>query len=86
MTQVRIGRWGRSLAVRIPGDVADVAGIDEGQRVEVAAQDGLVIIRPLLPNFTLDEMFQGKTPEEWRAAYADAYDWGPDMGREVVEE
>ena len=22
----------------------------------------------------------------WRALYADAYDWGPDVGREVVEE
>jgi hypothetical protein len=25
-------------------------------------------------------------PEEWRAAYAGAFDWGPDVGREVVEE
>ena len=23
---------------------------------------------------------------EWRAAYAGAYDWGPDVGRERVEE
>jgi antitoxin MazE len=34
----------------------------------------------------LAELFEGKSPEEWRAAYAGAFDWGPDVGREVVEE
>ena len=29
---------------------------------------------------------RGKTAEEWRRAYAGAYDWGPDVGRESVEE
>ena len=28
----------------------------------------------------------GKSPKEWRAAYAGAFDWGSDVGREVVEE
>jgi len=32
------------------------------------------------------ELFHGKTPREWRALYADAFDWGPDLGREAVEE
>jgi len=35
---------------------------------------------------TLDDLFAGKTPDEWRAAYSGAYDWGPDVGREVVED
>jgi hypothetical protein len=34
----------------------------------------------------LEELFHGKSPKEWRAAYAGALDWGPDVGREVVEE
>jgi hypothetical protein len=34
----------------------------------------------------LQELFRGKSPEEWRVAYADAFDWGPDVGREIVEE
>jgi len=33
-----------------------------------------------------EELFRGKTPEEWRALYAGAYDWGPDVGREIIEE
>lgn len=34
----------------------------------------------------LDDPFRGKTPAAWGAAYADADDWGPDIGREVVPE
>ena len=36
--------------------------------------------------FTLAELFAGKTPAKWRAAYAGAFDWGPDIGREAVGE
>jgi len=28
----------------------------------------------------------GKSRDEWRAANAGAFDWGPDVGREVVKE
>ncbi len=86
MSRAIIGKWGRSLAIRIPGEVASAAGIDAGQRVEIEAEDGNLIIRPAAPRFTLKELFHGKSPEEWRRAYAGAYDWGPDIGREVVEE
>jgi hypothetical protein len=36
--------------------------------------------------FTLEKLFRGKTPAEWRAAYAGAFDWGPDIGREAIGE
>ena len=86
MSRVTVGRWGRSLAIRIPGEIASTAGIDEGQRVDVEASEGNLVIRPVLQQLTLKELFAGKTPAQWRAAYAGAYDWGPDVGREVVEE
>ena len=34
---------------------------------------------------TLAELFRGKTAAECRALYAGAFDWGPDVGREVIE-
>jgi len=86
MSQAIVGRWGKSLAVRIPGEVAGAAGISEGERVEVEAHDGNVVIRRAIPHFTLEELFRGKSAAEWRRDYAGAYDWGPDVGREVVEE
>jgi antitoxin MazE len=86
MSQAIVGRWGKSLAVRIPGEVANAVGIGGGERVELEARDGDIVIRRASPRFTLEELFRGKTPEEWRAAYAGAFDWGPDLGREAVEE
>jgi antitoxin component of MazEF toxin-antitoxin module len=85
-SQATIGRWGKNLAVRFPADVAKAAGFGDGERVEVLTQKGQVIIRRVAPSFTAEGMFRGKQPEEWRALYKEAYDWGADRGREIVEE
>jgi antitoxin component of MazEF toxin-antitoxin module len=86
MSQAVVGRWGKNLAIRFPADVAKAAGLGDGQRVEIVSHDNEVVIRKLPPEFTIDEMFRGKPPQAWREIYADAYDWGPDRGRERVEE
>ena len=77
MAQVIVGKWGKSLAVRLPEDVAHAAGICAGVRVEIEAQDGGIVIRRAAPHFILAELFHGKSPREWRRAYANAYNWGP---------
>ena len=86
MTQVTVGRWGKNLAIRIPGEIAKAAGLGDGERVEIETHDREIVIRRAVPHLTLEGLFGGKSPEEWRAAYAGAFDWGPDVGREVVEE
>ena len=86
MSHITVGRWGKSLALRVPGDIASETGLREGERVEIEARDGDIVIRRVAPHFTLEELFAGKSAEEWRDAYAGAYDWGPDVGREIVEE
>ena len=86
MTQAIIGRWGKSLALRLPADIAEAAGIAEGERVEIAAQEKEIVIRRATPRVTLAELFRGRSPSEWRALYAGAYEWGPEKGREIVEE
>jgi len=86
MSQATVGKWGKSLAIRLPAEIATAAGISNGERVEIEARDGDIVIRPVAPRFTLQELFAGKSPQEWRAAYAGAFDWGSDVGREAVEE
>ncbi len=86
MSRAVIGRWGKNLAIRFPAEVAEAAGLTDGERVEILPQDGEVVIRKLVPQVTVADMFLGKSAEEWRALYTDAYDWGPDRGREFVEE
>jgi antitoxin MazE len=86
MTQATLGKWGNNLAVRLPGDIVRTARLHDGERVEIEALDGAIIIRPAEPLITLEELFRGKPPQAWRADYAGAYDWGPDVGRESVAE
>ncbi|WP_176497204.1 AbrB/MazE/SpoVT family DNA-binding domain-containing protein [Sphingomonas sp. HMP6] len=40
MTEVIVGKWGSSLAVRVPLDVARAAGLKDGEHVEVATEGG----------------------------------------------
>jgi len=80
--QVQISRWGNSLGVRIPKDVARRAGLSEGARVEIEAEDNRIVIVPSTPRYRLEDLLEGMTPEAMR----EAFDWGPDLGREVVDE
>lgn len=86
MPQVTIGKWGKNLAIRLPGEIVKDAGLSNGERLDIETHDGEIVLRRAVPRFTLEELFRGKSPGEWRAAYAGAFDWGPDVGREVVEE
>jgi antitoxin MazE len=86
MTQATLGRWGKSLAVRLPTELAAAFSLREGDHLEIESDHDRITIRPAKPQYTLDEMFAGKSREEWRALYAGAYDWGPEVGREVIDE
>jgi antitoxin MazE len=82
MPRAVIGRWGRNLAIRVPAEVAKASGPSVGQRAEIAAAGDERVIRKL----PVEAMFAGQSPEAGRALYRDVYDWGPDRGREPVEE
>jgi antitoxin MazE len=86
MSEVTVGKWGKSLAVRLPGEIVRAARLKDGERVEIETEDGDIVIRRVAPRLTLAGMFRGKTPEEWRELYRGAFEWGPDVGREIVEE
>jgi antitoxin MazE len=45
MTKVTVGTWGKSLAVRVPQDMARMAGLVEGEQVEIEVKDGDILIR-----------------------------------------
>jgi antitoxin MazE len=76
LSQVTIGKWGKSLAIRLPGEIVKAAGLSNGERLEIETHDGEIVIRRAVPRFTLEELFRGRSPAEWRAAYAGAFDWG----------
>jgi len=45
MARAIVGKWGKSLAFRVPVDVASAIGLTEGEAVEIEAVDGTIVIR-----------------------------------------
>ena len=71
--QVQIARWGNSLGVRVPRDVAARAGLSEGARVDIEALgDGRIVISRSHRRFTLDELLAEMTPEREHHADEDS--------------
>jgi antitoxin MazE len=74
----QIGKWGNSLAVRIPGTYAKDLDLKVGMDLEVSLVDGKLVLRPLPRQYTLEELVSGITPENVH----EETDWGPPIGRE----
>lgn len=63
-SRVQISRWGNSLAIRVPRDIAARTGLTEGIRVDIdATADGTIVISRSLRGFSLDELLKEMTPE-----------------------
>ncbi len=79
--QVQLTRWGNSLGMRIPKDMATRLGFIEGAQVEVEAEGNRLVISALRPRYKIEDLVADLSNEALR----DAFDWGPDMGREVID-
>ena len=76
-----VARWGNSLGVRVPKEVAAEVGLTEGAAVTIVAEGDRIVISPSAPRYRLKDLLVGMTPE----AMHEAFDWGPDVGREIVD-
>ncbi len=79
--QVQLTRWGNSLGMRIPKDLAAKLGLSEGSRVDVEAEGDRIVISVGRPRYRIEDLVVGMTHDGLR----DAFDWGADQGREVIE-
>lgn len=85
--QVRVSRWGNSLAVRLPKALAEDLRLKEGQAVDVEIDDGSVRLTPVERRKypTLAEMVEEMKrlgPEN----EPPTVDWGPDVGAEIIDD
>ena len=44
MSHSIVGKWGKNLAIRVPMDVARAAGLADGEKVEIEALDGDLVV------------------------------------------
>jgi antitoxin MazE len=78
-TITQISKWGNSLGLRLPKSVAREARIDAGDSVDVSVDNGIIVIRPSRPRYTLEELV-GRINARNRH---DEIDWGGTAGHEV---
>jgi antitoxin MazE len=80
MTVQVLKKWGNSPAVRIPAAIMQSAHLALDQAVEVRAEGGCIIIEPVAPSFTLDDLLKGITSENQHTEF----DFGMAQGQEQL--
>jgi len=73
-----VTRWGNSLGIRLSKVLAKSAGLREGDRVDLTAEEGAVVVRRVNPRYTLDQLLASMTPENVHPEI----EWGGPVGRE----
>lgn len=78
--------WGNSTGIRIPKKVLQAVKWKNDQEVFIDIKGNSIVLTPLkeksheLP--TLDELLEGVTPDNVHTAV----DWGPDVGKEIIDD
>jgi antitoxin MazE len=77
----QIGKWGNSLALRIPSAIARQIELREGGEVDISVREGALVVAPVkrAVRYDLDELLEGMTDENRHAEIA----FGEPVGKEV---
>ena len=73
--------WGNSLAVRVPKNVAQQAGLRAKDDLEIEVRKGALVLRPYLRRvYRLEDLVKRITPRNVH----DEFDFGGPVGREAL--
>jgi antitoxin MazE len=77
--QAAIAKWGNSLALRLPRNLAADAHLHEGTRVELRLEGEALIVRPARPRYRLQDLLSQLKPRNTHQEV----DWGEPRGEEA---
>ncbi len=79
-SKIKLGKWGNSLGVRIPKDIAEALSLAEETEVKLIAKGDRLIIEPVKPRkkYTLEELLGQMKPENVHREI----EWGESVGQE----
>ncbi|NBX74090.1 MAG: AbrB/MazE/SpoVT family DNA-binding domain-containing protein [Alphaproteobacteria bacterium] len=75
--ETSIGKWGNSLALRIPHEMAEELGLKVGAKVTLSRRKKQLVIEP--EDYSLKSLLKGISPDHRHDGVA----WGLPAGREV---
>jgi antitoxin MazE len=75
-----VSKWGNSLALRLPRDVAAKARLRDGTTVDFTFEGNRLMIAPSRPRYRLSELLEsGKNTRK----HGEAENWGSARGKET---
>jgi antitoxin MazE len=77
----KVQKSGNCLSINIPKALAAKANITKGSKVSFDFKAGKILVIPEEKKETLADLLKGLTPENRH----ELVDWGPDVGREIIE-
>lgn len=87
--RAKSAQWGNSIAVRVPRSVAEMIQLKPGEELEIfAVPGGLNIRRPENPRYPIMSLAEMAAEMDRLGpdSRPDMVDWGPDRGREIVDD
>ena len=77
--ELTAGKWGNSIAVRLPRNLAEKLGVGEGGSLVAEETANGVVLRSKRPVYRLEELLEGMTAEQGH----EEIPWGAARGEEV---
>ena len=78
--QIKIQKWGNSLAIRIPKSFAKQIKIDQGSFLDLTTEDGKIVAEPIKnKEYSLEQLLDGVTEENLHKEI----DTGNAVGKEI---
>lgn len=74
----KITRWGNSLGIRIPKQLAEQIQLNEGDEIKISREENRLILTPQRKKYTLAELLEGMGEEHLHSEV----DWGESVGME----
>lgn len=78
--RVIVKKWGNSASVRIPAAIMQAARLRLDEPVDVREEDGRIVIEPVRPEYDLEQLLAGITPENLHTEVS----FGPAVGKEML--
>jgi len=75
-----VTRWGNSLAIRLPKNIAAELKLEEDSPVDLTVEDGRIVLTPSRPKYDLSELVAGIKPSNLHSAT----EWGDSVGKERI--
>ncbi len=61
--EIEIGKWGNSLAVRIPISMVRELSLTLGSKADLFVEKNMLVIKPKRSKYSLESLVNGITPE-----------------------